>query len=63
MKADYLRYIAENSKGMTRDIAKKNAGNNYVAAKELAANDLDSNNPVRLALILNYAIFMFENLN
>ena len=54
---DFNRYVAEFTVGDKRDEAVDRAKEAYKEAHEI---NIDSCSPIRLALVLNYAVFQFE---
>lgn len=58
MKGDYYRYLAEHGEGASsyRDYAAAS----YQEASNVAAQHLDSTNPIRLGLALNFSVFYYE---
>ena len=65
MQADYYRYMAEYQKHSVNsqqygNVAAQNAVAVYEDAIALAEEELEEINPVRLGLILNYAVFKYE---
>ena len=60
MKGDYYRYIAEYSSGSDRDEVAKLADESYKAAEEIAKEKMDTTDPIRLGLALNYSVFHYE---
>uniref|UniRef100_A0A7S3JJM1 14-3-3 domain-containing protein n=1 Tax=Euplotes harpa TaxID=151035 RepID=A0A7S3JJM1_9SPIT len=59
MIADYYRYIAESAKGDKLKEVSDLALENYNKAIE-AAKGLNSHNPIKLGLALNFSVFYFE---
>jgi 14-3-3 protein epsilon len=59
MKADYYRYISEYS-GERNPKAAEKASEAYLAAKEIACQHLNTTNPIRLGLALNFSVFYYE---
>lgn len=64
MKGDYYRYICEfrgENEGQKEmvELSKKS----YLEAKEIACKSLPSTNPIRLGLVLNYSVFLYEIIN
>lgn len=64
MKGDYLRYIVEYNHSKrsaeTRTKVVKQAHNCYQHALSLAQSELPASHPLRLGLVLNYSVFLFE---
>ncbi|KAG0734221.1 hypothetical protein G6F57_010283 [Rhizopus arrhizus] len=63
MLGDYHRYIAEYATGEKRLQSADSAHEAYQQAMTIAEKDLDTVNPVRLGLALNYSVFYYEILN
>lgn len=59
MKGDYYRYISEFSGDKNKQAAEK-ALEAYTAAKEIASKNLQSTDPIRLGLALNFSVFYYE---
>lgn len=59
MKGDYYRYISEFSGDKNKQAADK-ALEAYTAAKEIATKSLQSTDPIRLGLALNFSVFYYE---
>ena len=57
MKGDYYRYIAECSSGEKNINADNNAFETYSKANEIAKTYLDTTDPVRLGLCLNFSVY------
>eukprot|EP00008_Paramoeba_atlantica_P010073 CAMPEP_0201483702 /NCGR_PEP_ID=MMETSP0151_2-20130828/7899_1 /ASSEMBLY_ACC=CAM_ASM_000257 /TAXON_ID=200890 /ORGANISM="Paramoeba atlantica, Strain 621/1 / CCAP 1560/9" /LENGTH=253 /DNA_ID=CAMNT_0047866979 /DNA_START=148 /DNA_END=909 /DNA_ORIENTATION=- len=62
MKGDYYRYLAEFSTDDALSKASENSAAAYNEASELA-KELESTNPIRLGLGLNYSVFQYEILH
>ena len=60
MKGDYYRYIAEFATGEEHNKAADNAFEAYNKATEVATANLDTTNPIRLGLALNFSVFYYE---
>lgn len=60
MKGDYYRYIAEYTSGNEREEIAKLADESYKAAEEIANDKMDTTDPIRLGLALNYSVFHYE---
>jgi len=60
MKGDYYRYLAEFSTDDTLAQVSEKSSKAYEEASELAQKELDSTNPIRLGLGLNYSVFNYE---
>lgn len=63
MKGDYYRYICEFATGEFRDENSTNALQCYEEAYKTSQDELDSTNPTRLGLALNFSVFYYEILN
>merc|ERR1712110_1314622 len=63
MKGDYHRYMAEYSTNEARDNAAEEAAAAYKVAEEIAAEHIPTTHPLRLALALNYSVFLYEIAN
>ncbi|EAY09702.1 14-3-3 protein [Trichomonas vaginalis G3] len=61
LRGDFYRYMVEFAKEDKIDEIKKNADSAYSAALQTATEKLPSSNPIRLGVILNYAVFKFEH--
>lgn len=59
MQADYHRYLAEFSTGDEKAEAVTNSRNKYKAAVE-KAQALGAAHPIKLGLMLNYSVFLYE---
>ena len=62
MKGDYYRYIAEFSSGDAHSQISNNSMNAYKEASD-HAGDLNSTNPIKLGLALNFSVFHYEVMN
>lgn len=60
MRGDYYRYIAEYQSGDKHKKAAEEAYNSYMKATEIANKKLDTTNPTRLGLALNYSVYYYE---
>ena len=60
MKGDYYRYIAEYASGTSHTNAAEHAFESYNKASEIATANLDTTNPIRLGLALNFSVFHYE---
>lgn len=60
MRGDYYRYIAEYATGEKHNKAADNAYEAYSKANEIASANLDTTNPIRLGLALNFSVFYYE---
>ena len=63
MKGDYHRYISEYATGDQHKKASDGALASYQAASDVANAELQSTNPIRLGLALNFSVFYYEVLN
>jgi 14-3-3 protein epsilon len=59
MKGDYYRYISEYS-GEKNQKAATSAFNAYTSANEIACKHLNTTDPIRLGLALNFSVFHYE---
>jgi 14-3-3 protein epsilon len=60
MKGDYFRYIAEYATGDKHAKAAESAYESYKLANEIATDKLETTNPIRLGLALNFSVFYYE---
>lgn len=60
MKGDYFRYIAEYATGDKHKSAADQAFEAYSNANEIAGSSLETTNPIRLGLALNFSVFYYE---
>lgn len=60
MKGDYHRYIAEYATGDKHKSAAEEAYQAYSRANEIAQKSLETTNPIRLGLALNFSVFYYE---
>jgi len=60
MKADYYRYIAEYTTDDVKTKASNDAQSAYQEAQAVATKDLAATHPIRLGLVLNYSVFLYE---
>ena len=60
MKGDYFRYIAEYASEAKHKNAADNAFEAYQAAQTIATAHLETTNPIRLGLALNFSVFYYE---
>ena len=60
MKGDYYRYIAEYATGDKHKNAADQAYDAYSKANETAQKALETTNPIRLGLALNFSVFYYE---
>lgn len=60
MRGDYYRYIAEYQTGDKHKNAAEQAFQSYMKATEIANKKLDTTNPTRLGLALNYSVYYYE---
>jgi len=63
MKGDYYRYISEYAAGNLRQSVAENANKAYSQAYGVAQEKLETTNPIRLGLALNFSVFYYEVLN
>jgi 14-3-3 protein epsilon len=59
MVGDYYRYMAESASGDVLETARNGALDNYKIADE-ACKELQSCNPIKLGLALNFSVFHYE---
>ena len=62
MIGDYYRYVAESAKGDQLDKVKNGALSGYEAARK-HSDQLNTCNPIRLGLALNFSVFQYEVMN
>ena len=60
MRADYYRYIGEYASGEKHTSAANNSFEAYTKANDIASANLDTTNPIRLGLALNFSVFHYE---
>lgn len=60
MRGDYHRYIAEYATGDKHKNAAELAYQAYSKANEIAQKSLETTNPIRLGLALNFSVFYYE---
>mmetsp|Transcript_25721 Transcript_25721/g.45137 ORF Transcript_25721/g.45137 Transcript_25721/m.45137 type:complete len:245 (+) Transcript_25721:2401-3135(+) len=60
LQGDYLRYIAEVTSASQRQQAVEKATEAYIKAYDYALKELVANHPIRLGLILNYSVFIYD---
>jgi 14-3-3 protein epsilon len=60
MKADYLRYVAEDKEAPTFAADSAQARQCYETAMEIATQEYPSTSPVFLGLVLNFTVFLYE---
>ena len=60
MKGDYYRYIAEYATGDKHKNAAEQAYQAYSKANDTAQKHLETTNPIRLGLALNFSVFYYE---
>lgn len=60
MKGDYYRYISEYNHGANRDEIVNKANASYQEAMNVATAEMDTTDPIRLGLALNYSVFHYE---
>jgi len=63
MKGDYHRYVAEFASSTVKNDATDNSLAAYKKASEVAESSLQTTNPIRLGLALNFSVFYYEILN
>ena len=60
MKGDYHRYICEFASGDYKEQSAKEAQECYQQAMKVAEEELESTDPTRLGLALNFSVFFYE---
>ena len=60
MRGDYYRYIAEYATDAKHKAAADNAFDAYNIAQQTATAHLETTNPIRLGLALNFSVFYYE---
>lgn len=60
MRGDYYRYIAEYATGDKHKNAADQAFDSYNRANDTASKALETTNPIRLGLALNFSVFYYE---
>ena len=60
MKGDYFRYIAEYTKDDKSEEIAQSAFDAYKAAEEIAQAEMETTDPIRLGLALNFSVFHYE---
>lgn len=60
MRGDYYRYIAEYASDAKHKDAADNAYKAYSVAQQTATAHLETTNPIRLGLALNFSVFYYE---
>lgn len=60
MKGDYFRYISEYNHGTNREEIVEKASQAYQQAMNVATSEMDTTDPIRLGLALNYSVFHYE---
>ena len=60
MRADYYRYIGEYASEEKHTSAANNSFEAYTKANDIASANLDTTNPIRLGLALNFSVFHYE---
>lgn len=61
LRGDFYRYMVEFAKEDKVEEIKKNADNAYNLALQTATDHLLASDPIRLGVILNYAVFKYEH--
>ncbi len=59
-EADYYRYLCEFQTGAARENSSSKALVAYEAAQKVSVDSLQSTNPIRLGLALNFSVFYYE---
>ena len=60
MKGDYYRYLVEVSEGDAKEKLADDSYQAYQTASDLAKDSMNSTNPIRLGLALNFSVFYYE---
>jgi len=60
MKGDYYRYLAEVAHADKKDEVVENANQAYKRAYDISQEHLETTNPIRLGLALNFSVFHYE---
>jgi 14-3-3 protein epsilon len=60
MKADYLRYLAEDKEAPSFETYSAHAKVCYETAMEIAAQEYPATSPVYLGLVLNFTVFLYD---
>lgn len=60
MKGDYYRYLAEVASADSKDDVVEKANKAYERAYDISLQHLETTNPIRLGLALNYSVFHYE---
>ena len=60
MKGDYYRYISEYNNGQDRNDIIGKANQAYTQAMSVAQSEMETTDPIRLGLSLNYSVFHYE---
>ena len=60
MRGDYYRYIAEYASDNKHKQAAEKAFEAYNSAQQIATAHLETTNPIRLGLALNFSVFYYE---
>jgi 14-3-3 protein epsilon len=60
MRGDYYRYIAEYAADAKHKAAADHAFEAYSQAQTIATSNLETTNPIRLGLALNFSVFYYE---
>eukprot|EP00187_Rhodella_violacea_P014345 CAMPEP_0184711288 /NCGR_PEP_ID=MMETSP0314-20130426/1955_1 /TAXON_ID=38298 /ORGANISM="Rhodella maculata, Strain CCMP 736" /LENGTH=247 /DNA_ID=CAMNT_0027173357 /DNA_START=26 /DNA_END=769 /DNA_ORIENTATION=+ len=63
MQGDYHRYLAEFATSEGRDACAQASLKAYQAATDIATAEMQSTNPIRLGLALNFSVFYYEILS
>jgi len=63
MKGDSYRWISEVSNGAALKISSENCGKAYNEGNDLAKSKLKPTDPIRLGLVLNYSVYLYEIAN
>jgi len=60
MKGDYFRYMCEFVSGGKRDENAQAAQKSYEEAMKMAEEEMNTTDPIRLGLVLNFSVFHYE---
>ena len=60
MKGDYYRYLGEFCSADQREKVAKDAFEAYSKAQEVATKEMETTDPIRLGLALNFSVFHYE---
>ena len=60
MKGDYFRYISEYKHDSSKEEIIQKALQSYEQATKISTQDLETTDPIRLGLVLNFSVFYYE---